>query len=121
MMNNDTIKLIVPNKKDYLSIIRLTASAIASKMGFNIEDLEDVKVLMGEASIITLRSDNTTQLEIEFEINEKALKIKIQLDGELKKEMLNRKEVEISKMIIESLADEVEYSMNSIRLTKLIN
>ena len=121
MMNNDTIKLIIPNKKDYLSIIRLTASAIASKMGFNIEDLEDVKVLIGEASIITLCSDNTTQIEIEFEINKKALEIKIQLDGELKKEMLEKKEVEMSKMIIESLADKVDYSMNSIRLTKLIN
>jgi serine/threonine-protein kinase RsbW len=120
-MNNDTLKLIVPNKKDYLSIIRLTASAIASKLGFNIEELEDVKVLIGEANIITLCSENTNQLEIEFKIKEKSLEILIELEGELNKEILDKKEVVMSKMIIESLADEVEYSKSSIRLTKLIN
>lgn len=120
-MNNDTIKLIVPNKKDYLSIIRLTASAIASKLGFNIEELEDVKVLIGEANIITLCSENTNQLEIEFKIKEKSLEILIKLDGQLNKEILEKEEVVMSKMIIESLSDEVDYSENSIRLTKLIN
>jgi serine/threonine-protein kinase RsbW len=120
-MNNDTIKLIVPNKKDYLSIIRLTASAIASKLGFNIEELEDVKVLIGEANIITLCSENTKQLEIEFKIKEKSLEILINLDGQLNKEILEKEEVVMSKMIIESLSDEVDYSENSIRLTKLIN
>jgi serine/threonine-protein kinase RsbW len=121
IMNNDTIKLIVPNKKDYLSIIRLTASAIASKLGFNIEELEDVKVLIGEANIITLCSENTKQLEIEFKIKEKSLEILIKLDGQLNKEILEKEEVVMSKMIIESLSDEVDYSENSIRLTKLIN
>lgn len=119
-MNNDTIQLIVPKKADYISLIRLTSSAIASKLGFNIEDLEDIKVLVGESCILTLSSENTNKLDIEFKVVDDVLEILIKLDGELDIDEINESEKKLSKMIIESLADEVEYSKNSIRLIKSI-
>lgn len=40
----ETIKMEITTNPDYVSIIRLTASGIANKMGFPIDDIEDIKV-----------------------------------------------------------------------------
>lgn len=45
----DKVELTLPNKPEYVSIARLTASVIANNMGFDIEDIEDIKVAIGEA------------------------------------------------------------------------
>jgi serine/threonine-protein kinase RsbW len=45
----DKIELTLPNKPEFVSIARLTASVIANNMGFDIEDIEDIKVAIGEA------------------------------------------------------------------------
>ncbi|MFA6309438.1 MAG: ATP-binding protein [Clostridia bacterium] len=44
----ETIELILPFKAEYVSTARLTASSVASKMGFNIEEVEDIKVALSE-------------------------------------------------------------------------
>jgi serine/threonine-protein kinase RsbW len=46
--NFETIELILPFKAEYVSTARLTASSVASKMGFNIEEVEDIKVALSE-------------------------------------------------------------------------
>ena len=44
----DKIELTLPNKPEYVSIARLTASVIANNMGFAIKEIEDIKVEIGE-------------------------------------------------------------------------
>ncbi|WP_044298812.1 ATP-binding protein, partial [Clostridioides difficile] len=39
----------ITTNPDYVSIIRLTAFGIANKMGFPIDDIEDIKVAVSEA------------------------------------------------------------------------
>ncbi len=53
-MKKDIFKLTIPSKPDYISVARLTSSAIANKIGFNIEDIEDIKVSIAEACINAL-------------------------------------------------------------------
>ncbi len=45
----ENITLSLPSKAEYVSVARLTASVIANNMGFNIEEVEDIKVAVGEA------------------------------------------------------------------------
>lgn len=46
---NDIISISLPTKSEYVSIARLTASVVANKVGFDVEDIEDIKVTVGEA------------------------------------------------------------------------
>jgi serine/threonine-protein kinase RsbW len=46
---SDTIRLSVPCKPEYVSTVRLTVSSVASRMGFDIEAVEDIKVAVSEA------------------------------------------------------------------------
>jgi serine/threonine-protein kinase RsbW len=45
----DSIKLTIPCKPEYVSTVRLTVSSVASRAGFDIEAIEDIKVAVSEA------------------------------------------------------------------------
>lgn len=43
------IELKIPAKPDYIGIVRLTLSGIASRMGYSYEEIEDLKIAVSEA------------------------------------------------------------------------
>ncbi len=45
----DIVELIVPNERKYLHVARLTVSGVASRQGFSVEQIEDIKLAVGEA------------------------------------------------------------------------
>ena len=48
-INRELIELSIPHRSEYIGMIRLTVASIASRMGFDIEDIEDMKVALSEA------------------------------------------------------------------------
>jgi serine/threonine-protein kinase RsbW len=46
---SDRMQLVIPCKPEYVSTARLAVSSVASKAGFNIEAVEDIKVAVSEA------------------------------------------------------------------------
>ena len=114
----DSIKLSVPNKAEYVSVVRLTTSAIASRIGFDIEEIEDIKVAIAEACTNTLEhglDDEGENFDIAFDMYMDKLAITVKGTGkgfnvdnikELKVEDLG--EGKLGIFIINSLMDEVE-------------
>ena len=49
MESFDFIELKVPAKADYIGVVRLTVSGIATRMNFSYEEMEDLKVAISEA------------------------------------------------------------------------
>src|SRR2546427_1657720 len=50
------IDLKIPGRPDYVVVVRLTAAAVAGRMGLSYDDIEDLKVAVGEgcsAAILT--------------------------------------------------------------------
>lgn len=45
----DLIQLKLPNRTEYLGVARLTVSGVANRMGFSYEEIEDIKLAVGEA------------------------------------------------------------------------
>ncbi|MED4586318.1 anti-sigma B factor RsbW [Brevibacillus choshinensis] len=45
----DVIQLKLPSLPDYLGVARLTVSGVANRMGFSYEEIEDIKLAVGEA------------------------------------------------------------------------
>jgi len=48
-VNGDVIRLQIPARPDYILAVRLAVSAVAQRVGFDIEDIEDIKVASAEA------------------------------------------------------------------------
>lgn len=62
----DFIEMKVPAKPDYVSVMRLSISGIATRMGFTYEDIEDMKVAISEAitNAVTHAYDNEDEGEV---------------------------------------------------------
>lgn len=46
----DYIEMKIPAKPEYIGVIRLTLSGIASRLGYTYEEIEDMKIAVSEAS-----------------------------------------------------------------------
>lgn len=107
----DTISLTIPPKTIYLKSMRLLAASLASDMGFDIEEVEDIRVVVSEA-INYKMSDR--DIKINFYVKENLMKVEvIGKDREIEEENLK-----IKQIILEQLADKVEVIEDKIILTK---
>lgn len=46
---SDLLKFSVPGKPEYVAMVRMAVSALANNIGFDIEQIEDIKVAVSEA------------------------------------------------------------------------
>lgn len=131
----DCIKFSMPNKAEYVSVVRLTSSAIANRMGFDIEEIEDIKVAIAEACINTIEhglDDKTKSIDVKFYMYSDKLVVTVKGAGK-GFNTDNLEEVNIEELgdgglgifIINSLMDEVDIISNEgdgteIRMTKHI-
>lgn len=107
----DTISLTIPPKTIYLKSMRLLAASLASDIGFDIEEVEDIRVVVSEA-INYKMSDR--DIKINFYVKENLMKVEvIGKDREIEEENLK-----IKQIILEQLADKVEVVEDKIILTK---
>lgn len=120
-MTNDIITLDVPSKPDYISLIRLTTSGIAHNMGLNIDDIEDVKVCVGEACVNVINLNNVDVISIVYVVENDKLIIKVKdMIEEIHDKLDNSREGELGLLIIKSLMDEVTFTNEGIVMTKYI-
>ena len=107
----DTISLTIPPKTIYLKSMRLLAASIASDIGFDIEEVEDIRVVVSEAINYKMSDRN---IKINFYTKENLMKVEvIGKDREIEEENLK-----IKQIILEQLADKVEVVEDKIILTK---
>lgn len=131
-MTHETIKMEISSNPKYVSIIRLTTSGIANKMGFCLEDIEDLKVAISEACTNAIKHSSQDRFTIIYTMIENGLTIEIIDNGkgydtnsvsEIDSEDL--KESGMGLFIIESLMDEVnikseEGKGTTIKMTKYL-
>jgi len=114
----DKILLKIPKKSEYMSTIRLTSSSLFNLNGFNIDEIEDIKVIISE--ICTFFIMNLSRSTEDFEISYQVFKNKIIVtvadlnEGRLSGDCLKDN---MSIMIIESLSDTYNYDLNNKTIT----
>lgn len=131
-MMKEHIKISLPGKPEYVSIARLTASVIANQMGFNIDDVEDIKVAVGEAcnNAVLHGKSHEEVFEIQFEVQDGRMVIEVRdngngfdLDEYQAPEPGELRENGLGIFIMKTLMDEVEFipvqnNGTTIRLVK---
>lgn len=125
-MELETIKMEVTANPEYVSIIRLTVSGIANKVGFSLDDIEDIKVAVSEACTNAIKHSLDDKFLVEFSILNNGLSIEVQdkgtgYDVDLLQEpdLANPKEGGLGLFIIKTLMDEVNTISNTDEGTKI--
>lgn len=118
-MGKDIIKLTIPSKPDYISVVRLTSSSIGNSIGFNIEEIEDIKVSISEACINALNKSNEINIIFRIEADKLIMDVNNVSPYKSNDSQMN-KEMELGILIIESLMDEVNFSEEGVEMIKYI-
>ncbi|NEU32599.1 anti-sigma B factor RsbW [bacterium LRH843] len=121
----DHIQIRIPAKPEYVGVVRLTVSGIANRHGFAYDDIEDMKIAVGEActNIVNHAYQNGGMMNASFDLFNDRIEIVITDRGqsfdvesirkdlapvEAKKPIKNLKEGGLGLFLINSLMDKVE-------------
>ncbi|NLU31132.1 MAG: anti-sigma regulatory factor [Clostridiaceae bacterium] len=104
----DTVSVLIPSKAEYVSIVRLTASGIANRMGFDIDEIEDIKVSISEAiNRMIDKGISSDSIRIDFHLYGDFIRIDFRLSGSSTRDIFESEEDGFAFEIIRALMDEV--------------
>ncbi len=105
----DEITMHLPKKADYVGLVRLTVSGIASKIGFDIDTIEDIKVAVSEVcnKIVSLKTDSDDKnMDITFQLFDDGVKVRFIVESHFARTMFEGESGEFAYAIISSFMDE---------------
>lgn len=118
------ILLTIPPKADFISLVRLAVSGVASHCAFDIDEIEDIKVCVSEilTKIIAKNEpEGGFPLCVTFDPSGSALCICIGSEGLSGKELFSVDEDAFALAILDTLMDAVDLSgmgTEAVRLSK---
>lgn len=71
----DAVKLTVPASLEYVRIVRLTGSGVASRLGFDIEEIENFRVALDELASMAIDVASGGELEMTFFTTDSELRV----------------------------------------------
>lgn len=109
--STDRIELILPFKAEFVSVARLTASGIASRVGFDIDTIEDIKVSVAEVCNRIINSVKKTNgnYSIVFEILPGKFVITFNSSEDGLSNIFREEDDELGVSIINAFMDQVDF------------
>lgn len=109
MKSTDTVSVLIPVKAEYVSIARLTASGIASRAGFDIDTIEDIKVALSEVlGKIIEKQSNADRINIDFVYKNDGIDINISIPDNNIPDLFDNEDDKFALDIIKSLMDDIK-------------
>src|SRR4051812_26479787 len=68
VMTADVVRLTVPRALEYVRLVRLMASGFASRLGYDVEEIDDVRRAVDELASIIVESGTGGELEVTFKV-----------------------------------------------------
>ncbi|GAE88321.1 ATP-binding protein [Acetivibrio straminisolvens] len=118
---NDKIELTLPFKAEYVSVARLVASGVCSRIGFDIEAIEDIKVAISEvcSKIVSIGSEIANSYTIVYDVSENALDVSYVCDDPSLKCIFDEEKDGLAINIITALMDSVVLCDKSNRIISM--
>ena len=105
---SETVVLQIPAKADYVLAARLTASAVAQRFSLPLDDLEDIKMAVGEALVLLIAQQREAgNIRIEYRREDDAFTVTLIRDAGCDSRLSDPEQAELSQAIIDALMDEL--------------
>lgn len=122
MSNAESVELTLPINAAYISAARLTASSIANRLGFGIEEVEDIKTAVSEACtfiIERLSGQSQHPFKLMFRPQKNSVNIVFDVNSNIDMDLIDN---ETSILMIKALMDEMTFENEKnnfvIKITK---
>ncbi len=100
----DHIEMTIPARPEYIAVIRLVTAGIGGRMAFSFDDIEDLKIAVGEICTVAVLA-GARQVLLRFDIAPDSLKIRVAHAGKPTKGP--GEETELGMFLVRCLMDEV--------------
>lgn len=105
MSNTDQVTLAVPAKPQFIRLARVTASGLATRLGFGIDDIEDLRLAVDEACFCVMGTGlDNHELCLTYRVDDQSLTV----DGKITStEAITPPSThEMTHLILDALVDE---------------
>ncbi|WP_017935441.1 hypothetical protein [Nocardioides sp. Iso805N] len=76
------VELRLPADSAYVSVLRTTSAGLAARLDFTLDDIEDLRMAVGEASAMVLEAaDDGVDLTTEFWLEQQAITVRVSAPG----------------------------------------
>ncbi len=116
--SRDSVVVRIPRKAEWVAVARLAVAAVAIRLHFSYEEIEDLKLAVAEACTHAIRTETGETITVECEPFEDSLRVRIGTDDA---EHEHDHADDIGLFLIRSLMDDVTYGRSGeILMTKRI-
>lgn len=101
-------ELRLPAESAYGAVLRMTTAGLAARLDFTLDDIEDLRMAVGEACALVLEhAAPAGELCCRYELEDKRIRVTVSADGE------SRPDVDsFAWQVLSALADEVRSGSN---------
>jgi anti-sigma regulatory factor (Ser/Thr protein kinase) len=96
------ITLSFPASPDYLRLARLATADAGSRAGFDVEEIDDLRIAVSELCNLVSRADGTGDVELTFMLSDSSVQVSGHGPGS------PEGDIELSERIVEAVVDEHE-------------
>jgi serine/threonine-protein kinase RsbW len=125
-----TVELKIPAKAEWVAVARLAVSAVASRLHFSVDELEDIKLALAEACTNCIQhAADGDRIEITSEITRDGIRIGVR-DRSVGHKLESvekhggfaegKRTEELGVFLIRALMDEVTYNVDAREGTELV-
>ncbi len=122
-----TVELKIPNRPEWVAVARLTIAAIANRLPFTVEEIEDLKLAIAEACTNVIQAgDGTGSIDILCETAAAGLRIHVRDRGTSRHENSSERRATaggvegLGVFLIQALMDSVEHTVDPQLGTELV-
>lgn len=108
-MTSDEIRLTLPAVPDFARLARLTIAGLANRLGFSYDEVEDLRIAVGEACSMLIGPDGRDGvLDLTYDLEDDAITVQAQgqfLDGAV----VDADTALMSEQILRAVVDEFSF------------
>lgn len=100
-ISGSNVELKVPVDPAYVSVVRLLVSGLATRLGLNVEDLEKLKLAIGEAflTVVTQSQQASGLIRLKWAENEDCITVSLFDPAGQRREVVNAVELQLLKAL----------------------
>jgi serine/threonine-protein kinase RsbW len=107
-MSGDVVELSIPVRADLVVLARLTAATVASRAGFDVEEIEDLRLAVDELCVSLVDEGGAGRLALRFVRGDQEIEVSCiyQSDGTTGRRTAGASSDGLSARILDALVDE---------------
>ncbi len=128
--SEETVELVIPARAEWVAVARLAVAAVASRLHFSVDEIEDIKLAIAEACTNCIQhSSETDRIAITSAVHEDEVRVTVRdrsvghkLEAVEREPAFadGRRTEELGVFLIRALMDDVTYRVDARAGTELV-